>query len=292
MSCFVKQFFSFEITNWNMEVVLADQASHNNESANSSNVNLTTGKDIESIMLENIPKATKKKRQWAVNHFKCWGEKRNDIITNTAGTSDNSEYQNPFPNKNIELFTDDELNYFLPRFILEVRSSDNDLMRPKTLMELVINIQQFINQHRKASQVKFLSDTKFKAIRDVLDGMMKMASKEGKNLVAKKADIITPEMEDTLWKMQLLGDETPDKLLCTLLFYVGINFALRGSSEHANLTVNNFSLKIIDNQRCLIYKESQSKCNQGGLKDVRHKIKEVTAVEKYNKSRKMCCESI
>ena len=50
----------------------------------------------------------------------------------------------------------------------------------------------------------------------------------------KKAEVIGIDQEDMLWKKGLLGDLSPQALLDTLVYYVGLYFAIRGR-EHRQL---------------------------------------------------------
>ena len=55
------------------------------------------------------------------------------------------------------------------------------------------------------------------------------------SLSTRQAQVITEEMEDTLWAKGLLGDDNPVKLLDTLVYVLGLHLALRGRDEHRNL---------------------------------------------------------
>ena len=50
----------------------------------------------------------------------------------------------------------------------------------------------------------------------------------------KKAQPLTND-EDVLWQKGALGEHTPQCLLDTLIFYIGMNFALRSGDEHRRL---------------------------------------------------------
>ena len=71
-----------------------------------------------------------------------------------------------------------------------------------------------------------------------------------------------------MWSMGLLGDDSPVKLVDTLLYLLGVHFALCAADEHKNLKVNS-QLKVLYDEnvglKYLYYKEHASKCNQGGL---------------------------
>ena len=73
-------------------------------------------------------------------------------------------------------------------------------------------------------------------------------------------------MEERLWNEGVLGDDTPKKLLDTLVFCFGLNFTLRSGQEHRNLRPDMLEIKEPhDSLAYLVYTESGSKNNSGGL---------------------------
>ena len=80
--------------------------------------------------------------------------------------------------------------------------------------------------------------------------------------------MITEEMEDQLWEKEILGDQTPQVLLYTLFYYIGLCFALRGGEEHRRLRHDPGQIKLYEphgSPSYLVYTEDISKANQGGL---------------------------
>ena len=57
-----------------------------------------------------------------------------------------------------------------------------------------------------------------------LDSRMRKLAKEGKVTEKAQAQPITVSEEDRLWEIGALGSDTPDKLLHTLVFYLGVHF--------------------------------------------------------------------
>ena len=81
--------------------------------------------------------------------------------------------------------TDDELIYTMPLFLTEVLKKDGTEYPPATLRDIVLSLQKFLEMQGRT--VKFLSDEKFHAVRDVVDGLMKERSRQGLGLMKKQA---------------------------------------------------------------------------------------------------------
>ena len=88
--------------------------------------------------------------------------------------------------------------------------------------------------------------------------------------------MIPDELEERLWIENILGDDTPDKLLNTLVYSLGLNLALRSGREHRSLKPAMFRLvEPPTGKHYLEYTEWGSKNHGGGLKDRRIKNKSV-----------------
>lgn len=164
--------------------------------------------------------------------------------------------------------TEEEICFNVCRFILEVRKQNGDDYPADTLYELLLSLQHYMRVNGR--KVKFLDDECFLPIRNSLDNRMKYLTSIGKFAKREKADIITDELEEILWQQGLLGEDTPKQLSDTLLYMIGMHFALRAGAEHKNLRVGGDSqlrIKRDDNLKLwyLEYTEDFSKNNQGGL---------------------------
>lgn len=241
---------------WNMSVDLKEETQPP----------FSTFEDVTNIISESTPNSTRKKRNWAVNHYKDWLYKRSQVDSSLPAQ------------KPIEHLTIDELNRTIPLFILDIKDTKGQPFRGKTMFELVLCLQQHINSMLVDDIYKFLSDHRFRVIRNTLDGKMKKSAKENPNSTkSTSVDIISNEMEEKLWKEEHLKVNTPDSLITTLIFLLGLNFAIRGGSEHINLTTDNFTLVDNENEKYLQYNESTSKTNQGGIKHMKKNSKSVRA---------------
>lgn len=93
----------------------------------------------------------------------------------------------------------------------------------------------------------------------------------------RSSDAISFEAEEILWQKNILGSTSPDQLRDTVLYLVGLNFALRGGDEHKKLRCPHFNpqLNIKTDEKGVKFLEfredSHCKTNQGGLSSKNHK---------------------
>ncbi len=149
-----------------------------------------------------------------------------------------------------------------------------------------------IQLHLKKSGLdwKLLDDKEFLSVRNTLDNLMKdrAHSRVG---VEKKFDPITVENEEELWLQGLLGSDSPKQLRETVMYLVGLSFALRGGKEQWSLRCPPYDPQITvqsqaDGTKFLEYREDlQSKSNQGGLSTRKWQPKIVKALGNSDPSR-------
>lgn len=88
----------------------------------------------------------------------------------------------------------------------------------------------------------------------------------------RQAQVISFAEEDIMWEKGVLGVDTPDKLLKTLVYMLGLSCALRAGKEHRALRSigrnSQFSFHYDDDgYRYLLYREDLcTKTNRGGIK--------------------------
>ena len=160
-----------------------------------------------------------------------------------------------------------ELCHALSRFVLEVRKTNGEDYPAETMYEIIISLQMYLESNGRV--LKLLNDEEFTPLKNTLDAKMKELSAAGKRCQHKKAGIITETEEELLWSKGVLGTHTPRKLVDTMLYLLGLHFALRAGKEHRQLRFVDSQLSVeIDSkgERCLRYVEDTSKNRQGGLK--------------------------
>ena len=77
---------------------------------------------------------------------------------------------------------------------------------------------------------------------------------------------MTEDEEEKLWQEGQLGSSSPTQLIQTLFYLNGLHFGIRGGTEHHNLTIDQFSIEVVNDSECLVYREKANKTYQGGLK--------------------------
>ena len=175
----------------------------------------------------------------------------------------------------------EELCRILCMFLIEIRKQNGDKYLRETLYEIVLSLQHFMcmNGHN----LKLPEHPSFVSMRNTLDNRMKELSKTGIVREHSQAQPISIEDKERMWQTGLLDEDTPEQLFNTILYLIGLHFALSACEEHKNLrtgTYLQFKVKVNSNRRKFIqYTEQQSKNYQGGLKNLHNKPKVVDAYE-------------
>ena len=124
--------------------------------------------------------------------------------------------------------------------------------------------------HEQGLYWKLLDGHSFKKLRNVLDNVMKQRTASGLG-VRVSSSVISLEQENVMFQNGILGGDNPKMLLNTVIYMMGLHFALRGGVEHSRLRRQGFDAQITVNvddkgRQRLIYKEDPlQKNNQGGI---------------------------
>ncbi len=161
----------------------------------------------------------------------------------------------------------EHLSFCLCCFVNEVRRQDGKEFPGKSLYKLVVLIQFYLE--RRGIFWKLIDGLEFKCVKFTLDNLMKKRASEP-GFECQGAEAIPVESEEEMWKNGILGEENPIQLCHTVMYLLGLGFALRGGDEHQNLCAPGFNPQIIvqkgKGHKFLLYQEDRkSKTNQGGI---------------------------
>jgi len=127
--------------------------------------------------------------------------------------------------------SDTAINSWLQQFVLEARKSNGDHYSHDSLM--CCRLQRAMRAAGKID-INFFDGKEFAPLCDFTDGELKRLNSTGKYVNKKRADIIRAEME-ILWQKGLLSDHTLQVLVNTLVYLMGLCFALRSVGDHRRL---------------------------------------------------------
>ena len=224
---------------------------------------------LTALKTRQLKKRTFNKMQWGVRAYHQWREHRiSDVNTFDARILE-CDLTTP------TLVTKENFIFSMCAFIPEVTKVNGQDYPGKTLYEIVLSIQTFLNENKVFWKV--IDDLEFFEICTVLDNVMKERALQNLGTVVKQAQCIPLDFENQLWEKGVLGEQTPDQLRDTILFLVDL------VDEHYELQRNSidkpsqFSFERAENgKRCLVYREdSVTKTNDGGLNSIKKQRKVV-----------------
>ena len=217
-----------------------------------------TEAEVQTRREQAIPQKTQSDTQYCTNVWKEWSKHRNNTCTTTI------------PSLNV--ITPAELQKWMTFFVLEVRKQNSMEYPPATLLHICSGIQRYLRSAHLPN-LDIFSDSAFSNFRRTLDAEMKRLTAKGLGSKKKKAEPLTEEQEETLWRKGILGDHTPQALLNTMVFCSGVYFALRSGKEHRQLRFSPSQIEVVRREGSrpyLLYTEDHSKNHPGGLRG--HKI--------------------
>jgi integrase len=207
--------------------------------------------------------------------FKEWRAARNHAVS----SNNDSYHDEPLVNASLEEMSDKQLDFFLARFVAEVRKTDGAEYPGRTIYEMISSIQAYLRVECKRN-VNLIDKTARVFLNSALNFVMKERAGQGIGVETAQAKFITEEQENYLWEHCFLGSTNAALLRDTLVFVFGIQFALRAGQEHRNLRRENSQISLqVDEfgDEYLQYNEDISKTNNGGLAHLRIKRKVVRA---------------
>ena len=217
--------------------------------------------DIQRAKQKSVPKSTQRDTEYCI---RIWDECRK------LSTNDTIPPLSEISTK--------QLQYWMCRFVLEVRKKEGAEFPPNTLHHICCGIMRYVRNNGNPG-LDIFQDKEFAEFRAVLDSEMKRLQAAGLGSQKKQAEPITMEEEELFWQKGLLGESTPQSLLDTMVYMNGLYFALRGGKEHRDLRYNPSQIQLIEKpgeRPYLLYTEDISKNHPGGLRGRNVKPKIVT----------------
>ena len=230
----------------------------------------TSDQEMQSLKVKPMSKNTERSQRWALNVFKEWVR------------------SNDWPEVEVERLWNEadskKVCEMLCRFIVEAKQRSGEPYCPKTLLQLLINLQSYAgSQNPTASNFLDTDDQVFKPLHHVLNNHSKKLLTDGVGAKKKQARVVTSQEEETLWDKGVMGTHSPTSLQNAIFFYCGVCFCLRGGVEHRYLKLNQFEIEEVPHPttegetiRCVTYAEHGSKNRQGFVHQVHLENKVVT----------------
>lgn len=166
-----------------------------------------------------------KNTNWALQIWQQWATERLRVPME-LGDDDH------FPLEvDITKMTAIAINYWLQRFLVEARKGNREHYSPDSLHQICCGLQQALRAAGNAD-INLFDGKEFAPFRDLLDDELRSLNGTGKYIYKKRAEVITAEMEEGL-----LGDHSPQVLVNTMVYLIGLHFAFRNGDDHRKLSI-------------------------------------------------------
>lgn len=233
------------------------------------------------LLLESaIPDNTRKRNKWAFRILTAWNDWRKKQWAENGGPC--------IVLKDYDEMLANDLDYLLQDFIVSARKENKEPYPPASLRSIISGIIAYFRNNFNRSW-DFFKDNEFSKSRKVLDAKMRELTRNGVGLNKKKAAPISVTSEQEMWDQGILGEDNPKKLMNTVLYLLGVQFALRSREEHRSLRFGDDSqltLGVEDGVEFLKYREDCSKTRHGGIQDRFRQPKEAIVYSGVTDSRK------
>lgn len=216
--------------------------------------------DVQPAEAPGIPERTKKQNRWAFNVWREWARKRNALEDSFIG-----------PYKGVPLDVgqagEEELDYWLCKFVMEIRRKDGNPYPPHTLMQIVMGIQRYLRQQAGKPTICILdrSNSTYSNFRSVLDYRIKELTNSGAPAMksgarsqtfgdagSKYASLVKGEPfppkstrtdeESRDWKEGVMNTDTAQGLLNAVFWHNYTTFGIQYIDDHWNLRAEHFQI--------------------------------------------------
>ena len=216
---------------------------------------------MKKLARKNFSEETIRKVTWVRRMYSQWRIERNERSFDEQILCDLDDH---------ETITEDNLVFGMCRFVREITKVNGEQFPGKTLYEMVMCVQFHLESI--GFMWRLLNQDKFVDLKFTLDNVMKERCSMNVGGPVRKAEVLSAMNVDILWENCILGIDSPEKLLATTFFMIGMSCALRAGKEHQKLRCIPFQSQFawdVDNsgRHYLKYTEDiTQKTNRGGLK--------------------------
>lgn len=216
--------------------------------------------ELRDTLNRHVPQNTKRNTAFACNTYNAWAEFRN------KQPQTQQDPMGPVP-LDFTKVNYPIIDYWMTRFVMEVRRKNKEQYPPNTLYNMVVAIQRFYKDVCERPDIDLLNVNNqwFIGFRKALDGRMKKLTEEGLNVV-RGSDTVSPDDEQQLWDSGVLNTGTAKGLSNCVFLYNGKVFGLRGGAEHRNLMPSQFKFFHSADGEYVEFTSRNTKNVSGGLK--------------------------
>ena len=167
-----------------------------------------------------VPVNTDNSIRWAIKNFMESAENQHVLVPRDA-----------VPANLLECHDAATVSKYLRMFVLETQKADGTKYTPGSIRLLLSGLNCVLKENKAPFSILDDGHPELRELCKTLDVVSSSLHKEGIRAHQKSAPVIEVHHEDEFWTMGLLGYSTPKLLQTTVLFYVGLRFALRGVQE-------------------------------------------------------------
>jgi len=120
----------------------------------------------------------------------------------------------------------------LPIYCGDTQRTDGSQYPPATLRSLLSGVNCVLQENKAPFSILDKGDYSFKDLLHILDAMCSDLHRQRIGATKNSAKVIELDHEDIFWQKGLFGFSSPKILQCTVFFYIGFNFVLRGVQEN------------------------------------------------------------
>ena len=216
---------------------------------------------IKKLQESSTPRNTKKDTAWSFKVYTDWMNARNETSRKCEKKDDDWGIVPPL-SASLENHV---LDYWLQRFVVEVRRRDGSPYPAVTLKHLCAGLQRHMREVFHRPDVCFFEGSDFWDFRKTLDARMKELNKEGIHTHPKQAQPLSIDDESVFWDKGIFNWIDSRCLQNAVYFYTCKVFGLRAADEHAGLTMSQFTFNSDKEGEYIRFQGKVCKNNQGGL---------------------------